>query len=67
MKVYLKETGKEVKNVIVEYDTAGKPVFVRSKNDDRDPDRQPIELFDIRGVDRAKAGEDKTVIDIVTK
>ena len=49
MKVYRKD-GTELKDVIVEFDKAGKPEFVRHKNDDRDPDRQPASDFVIKGI-----------------
>jgi len=56
MKVFRKD-GTELKDVIVEFDATGAPAFVRHKNDDRDPDRQPAELFDFKDSVKSKSND----------
>lgn len=64
MKVIRKEDNADVsEQVVVEFDKSGKPAFVRSKNDDRDPDRQPVSKFTITGLPT----DAKTVTNVVEK
>ena len=63
MKVFKKD-GTELKDVIVEYDEAGNPAFIRHKNNDTDPQRIPASEFKIEGT---HADEKRTNDKVVEK